>query len=130
MYAIERNDVNSKQFADLKLIPLNFGQLFRFGQYRCKCHRRHMTLSQILEHQNMSLDDFMRKLVGNTDISNIAGGNNDGDDDQEAVQERIVKKKRKMKCDEVRRLRRENERGIKELLSQAETIREEPSGSG
>lgn len=62
-----------------------------------------MTLDQILLHKDSSLEDFIEKFL--------------------RTEERNTSKK--MKCDEVRLVRRENEREIKDLLSLADTIREE-----
>lgn len=44
---------------NLKLLPTNFLDLFRYGRYECFCHSRHLVISVILEHRNLSLNNFM-----------------------------------------------------------------------
>ena len=62
-----------------------------------------MTLDQILFHKEYSLEDFMKKML--------------------KKEEGIASKK--MKCKKVRQIRRKNEREVNDLLSLAQTIRED-----
>ena len=87
----------------MRFLPKNFVKIFYYSRYKCRCHSRHLTLDQILLHKDSSLEDFMKKFL--------------------KVEERNTSKK--MKCDAVRLVRRENEREINDLLSLADTIREE-----
>lgn len=62
-----------------------------------------MTLDQILRHKDYSLEDFMKKILKKEESNTSM----------------------KMKCDKVRLIRRENEREVNDLLSLAQTIRED-----
>ena len=52
-----------KVIVNIKTVPNNFVNLFRYVIHKCNCHDSHLNITTVLDHYNINVEEFMKNFV-------------------------------------------------------------------